>query len=517
MEVSVPVDPKLISEFVEKRRDAYLKDLETVRARVTAAITSGRLRDVIYRIYSRSDSQPGNEMKHPGKIRLKAEQFCRERNLDKYDLYSMPDIVGFRLVVLFPSDIDSISKIIDDEVDGKQFFAVYGNKGEGTPIKTKHGKAQSDQGYYACHYYLKLADTTRSPLIEVQILTVLHDAWGAKTHDLTYKPTGKIDAITSNHFNALGDSLAGLDRQSDLLRQSIKRSSRAIEEKRRRVQLAATTDLVRQAVALEAMEPTLLSNVKDIASDAQKITETADRDSVASLERRIDAIFDSAPRVACVIAVQLAVRSNQPDSKFFALDHLLQWELMEKDPYRKLLARCHKAFFNYSFNNTAQSIEDGESALEWLRRERSTFMHHPRFKGLEISLLSNLAYFHAEAINTDYGRKGGSATKSKEYSDECLSQIKQLIGAESMEEGIFGVIDGLISEINNHPWLIEAMDTLVYCEVCVSSDLARVRAALDVLDRLNASRPGNPEPRPSYDYHKYCGQLRCLELETDSP
>ena len=91
---------------------------------------------------------------------------------------------------------------------------------------------RSCQGYFACHYNLRSSDyTTHTPICEVQIKTVLHDGWGAKTHDLTYKSSMDLDPSLVEGFELLGDTLAKIDQQSDLLRKSLENRIRVRNEK----------------------------------------------------------------------------------------------------------------------------------------------------------------------------------------------------------------------------------------------------------------------------------------------
>jgi hypothetical protein len=50
---------------------------------------------------------------------------------------------------------------------------------------------------------------------------MLHDVWGAKTHDLTYKPEAEFDSKLDKHMNILGDVLRLLDDQSEILKELI--------------------------------------------------------------------------------------------------------------------------------------------------------------------------------------------------------------------------------------------------------------------------------------------------------
>ena len=105
------------------------------------------------------------------------------------------------------------------------------------------GEEKRSRGYYAHHYQLEVGDNSSLPRLknarcELQIKTVLHDAWGAKTHDLTYKRAGALDARMNRQVEVLGDVLAGLDQQSELLRHIIE-GRWALDERKARVAKSA--------------------------------------------------------------------------------------------------------------------------------------------------------------------------------------------------------------------------------------------------------------------------------------
>lgn len=89
-------------------------------------------------------------------------------------------------------------------------------------------KLKSTGGYYATHIVLTSDhDGHRRKKCEIQVKTVLHDAWGAKTHDLTYKPKGQFDRRFETMMQVFGDSLQAIEQQSELLRELIEERWRA--------------------------------------------------------------------------------------------------------------------------------------------------------------------------------------------------------------------------------------------------------------------------------------------------
>lgn len=85
----------------------------------------------------------------------------------------------------------------------------------------KDGHVSKD-GYHA-HHMVFLSDEAKHADLhcEVQVKTMLHDAWAAKTHDLNYKPQGQTDKRLSRMMQVFGDALEFIEVQSELLRHLI--------------------------------------------------------------------------------------------------------------------------------------------------------------------------------------------------------------------------------------------------------------------------------------------------------
>ncbi len=97
----------------------------------------------------------------------------RSRKINQYNLLDMPDIVGITISVLF-SDIQSVVRHIDNllhtmvsrvpkRAKRKKPRAIKGISRQ-VRAETIYGEIHEDEaeGYYACHFYVRLAEGEQS-------------------------------------------------------------------------------------------------------------------------------------------------------------------------------------------------------------------------------------------------------------------------------------------------------------------------------------------------------------------
>lgn len=425
----------------------------------------------------------------------------------------MPDIVGFRIIVLFPSDIDSVCAEVDQLVDSDRVYSFYfdATANAKSRVKTRWGCPREERGYYACHYYLRLQNDMRQPIVEVQIKTVLHDAWGYKTHDLTYKPHGRVDALVATHFNELGDSLARIDYQSDLLRQTINRSLRVRERKRQNVQLFALEQAAWWSCRDSSDALALFEKVKTV--------DKSNVNAVLELSRNITRLFDSGKRAACALAIFLALKTNRSVEKFSARDLLSSWDLEERDIYDQVLAKATSHIAMYAFSDAASAVDRAEEALSHLRANLHALSGKPNLQRLENSLLSSLGYYHAELVDSDVGRKLGSRGHAVKYAEDSLRVAKTIIGVSTSSSGtIIAAIEDLLPHVGTHEWLFDTLDNAIFVRIQCAEHVADVETLIGVLEALRKQRPpkGGPLDGGLAEYHLYCARSKLLDLEAEA-
>ncbi len=90
-------------------------------------------------------------------------------------------------------------------------------------ILSQPEKHLNRNGYYATHVIASKEVIGGVVLhCELQFKTMLHDAWAAKMHDLTYKPSGFVDPKTAELMSSIAGTIENLEQQSQLIRDMIK-------------------------------------------------------------------------------------------------------------------------------------------------------------------------------------------------------------------------------------------------------------------------------------------------------
>lgn len=144
------------------------------------------------------------------------DSFCEKtiRKGYKEPLKDITDIAGVRIVFLYLSDRSKIETIIE-----KQFDVV-----------EKTDKVNKDDterfGYGALHYLVRLGrgyagaryDELKKLICEIQVRTILQDAWAIVAHHLSYKQESDIPRELRRKLNALSGLFETADDQFNQVR-----------------------------------------------------------------------------------------------------------------------------------------------------------------------------------------------------------------------------------------------------------------------------------------------------------
>lgn len=123
------------------------------------------------------------------------------------------DIVGVRVICLYRSDLDEVGRTID------QLFEILSHE-------DKTAAGTDDQfGYMSTHYICTLKESASGPRydrlrglkFEIQVRTILMDAWANVSHHLAYKGAHSLPAEKRKDFNALAAMLYNADSQFQAL------------------------------------------------------------------------------------------------------------------------------------------------------------------------------------------------------------------------------------------------------------------------------------------------------------
>ncbi|MBO9101111.1 MULTISPECIES: hypothetical protein [unclassified Rhizobium] len=222
-------------EFMERYDTPYHELLgDMVSAAQEAARAVGK--ETVFEIYTRKKKQIHRDTKDVIKIAGKLIE-KRAENRD-FQLREMVDIVGATVVVYYSDRIGLFLDVFESRLaEYKLALEPYEVTGGGTVLEKIH----REKGYHATHVKVVSTDSMRPRLkAEVQVKTMLHDAWGAKLHDLTYKPGSVLDPKLKALMESFGNSLQAIEVQSETLRDAILEGTRPLE----RLRIAARIPLM---------------------------------------------------------------------------------------------------------------------------------------------------------------------------------------------------------------------------------------------------------------------------------
>jgi putative GTP pyrophosphokinase len=145
------------------------------------------------------------------------DSFCEKviRKAYTKPLDEISDIAGVRIVYLYLSDCDKLKNLIE-----KEFNVI--------EKVDKIDKSELDRfGYSALHYLVKLGkgssgaryDDLKNFTCEIQVRTILQDAWAMVAHHLSYKQESDVPKELRRKLNALSGLFETADDQFNRLKE----------------------------------------------------------------------------------------------------------------------------------------------------------------------------------------------------------------------------------------------------------------------------------------------------------
>ena len=312
-----------VRKFILDERTRYEGLLEAVRAaclRVERKLGT----QTVLRVYSRGSKQGAEgELKSTGKILAACTRPVSVPNLRKIE-----DIVGLTIVVQYPDQIDGA---LDELLAALEPYQIRQER------RKDHRSA-----YFATHVVMLSSNSEHRGLrCEVQCKTMLHDAWSAKMHDLTYKPQGALDERVKTLIETTSSAIEQLEQQSQIIRKMIL----ARQSLERRPFQAGLDILYNELVAAleeqrKAVFPDSLTGLREQLDAERTHLETcpANDPLLIALSDQIEAACanEDLLRFAWLLAVRLAGFRADPDHSRFledqvelVLERLENWRAQE--------------------------------------------------------------------------------------------------------------------------------------------------------------------------------------------
>lgn len=263
-------------------------------------------RDVVIDVYTRPDDpSAGGPFKAPHKIAAKIRQWNLPPTTASF--LQINDVIGVTVVVGYPDQVNAVVDAVKKALARKAKW-----------LNTL--KHEAKNGYYATHLnyaYLHKAETLH---FEVQIKTLLHNAWSKKMHDLTYKPVRAFDPRLSALMASVAATIESLEEQSTLIRDMIKANWNVEDEARREARQGVFDTMLEYAEA-DGLPPALKALSEKVSNAKGWIaTEPADSKRLKDLTSEISkCCADPAQiRFGWILAGRLAsLRSDQDLNRFF--------------------------------------------------------------------------------------------------------------------------------------------------------------------------------------------------------
>jgi ppGpp synthetase/RelA/SpoT-type nucleotidyltranferase len=291
-----------------------LKDWKTARAptggiasesKSPVAFTECRVKDpasVVDKIRRKSGDYPGG--------------LCRQ------SMQSMPDILGCRVVVHFPSDLAYIHELIEGDPGlehATQATAYYPEDrlyavgmDEDLVVRRK------TSGYRSIHYVLRYRQvalaTSRVPF-ELQVRTFTDHVWAAIEHFLAYKPGANIPASVHKQFALLSAHLSVVDAHFDVLNDEIQRL-----QKQTRLRKRDSLDTSRLPILLkelgvgyrqkdvDRMLKMLVSNGISKVADLRRAAQALSPEQIVNTYRQV---FGRSPNNFTIVAIWALYAASQ--------------------------------------------------------------------------------------------------------------------------------------------------------------------------------------------------------------
>jgi len=193
-------------DFLRDYGDDYIT-LNKMVLDVCFGIQSRLGKHVVTEVYCRPTSGAGGPFKSAEKIATKVRKWGLTPTESNFLLIN--DIIGITVVIAYPDYIDQVVAAVKKALQTRKSTLI---------DIVKH---EARNGYYATHLNYSHFVKAEKLKFELQIKTLLHNAWSKKMHDLTYKPTRANDPRLDALMASVATTIQSLEDQSKLIRDMI--------------------------------------------------------------------------------------------------------------------------------------------------------------------------------------------------------------------------------------------------------------------------------------------------------
>ncbi|SUB01948.1 Region found in RelA / SpoT proteins [Pannonibacter phragmitetus] len=296
----------LVNEYMkEDRKKAYI-ELHSSIENICKEIQTKLGVSVVRSIYGRSSKQ-GDLFKTNIKIAKKISKKRKQGN-SEYTVKHVTDIIGLTAVMQYPDQVDIFLSELEHHLKGK--FSIAKRELIRRP------------GYYATHVDIISDFPPHLGLFcELQVKTMLHDAWAAKMHDLNYKPGGELDPRLDRMMQVIADTIESIEIQSQTLRELITERWHAEALWRKAARLRMFESMPAWVTSREKMDPGALAALEMMISKKTELVSSASGSEILrDTQKTIANACKNLPRDLWVLFSYLAsITGNSQVCDFAAL------------------------------------------------------------------------------------------------------------------------------------------------------------------------------------------------------
>lgn len=160
---------------------------------------------------------------HSVTVRLKSRESLARKlaRPDKSysDLWAVTDLLGLRVITYFEDAVDRVGNLLEARMP-----VDFGHSTD------KRRREPTEFGYRSLHYVCRIDDGSfpEHARFEIQVRTVLEHAWAEIEHDLGYKATEEVPALTRRRLNRLAGLLELADQEFVAIRRELDTYARGL-------------------------------------------------------------------------------------------------------------------------------------------------------------------------------------------------------------------------------------------------------------------------------------------------
>jgi ppGpp synthetase/RelA/SpoT-type nucleotidyltranferase len=377
-------------DLLQRKGEQYLRVLKTIRSLLENYQNyQAEGRRAIYRVASRADNQGfGQEFKKPKSVKEKIEQ--KKKDNKEYSLKDLEDIIGLRIVCFYPSDIETVVQHIR-QLNEQELLII------------RDETKEYATGYRGHHFVVTLTDSAlRDIKCEIQILTMLIEAWACKTHPLTYKGMDK-KLEHRKHAKLLADALRVADEHSEFFKELATKERELDERRKNAARIRFASDIIPRVKVKESGEARQRANsIVEYIMQNEADLHYGDPHEVIDQIQKCRGEYGITPGVCRTAALLASLRENN-DLDWFAMD--LAQALVDNSPRDNPWYRHMKELICFCCGELEEAIFEAQTELNEAETAGDT----------ELALLSrnNISYYIAEIGDSSQGH----------YARECIEKV----------------------------------------------------------------------------------------------